>query len=127
MEHRHLCSYNLPQQINLIGPSCQELRITEDILQQEMSSTTPILEMILYVAFSSYLNNASIFELDQVRLRQNLSYQQSLDIVSQLSCENPVNFDLQQFKCELKKSKDSNDGFLRMENVKETNKNMSAL
>ena len=127
MEHRHLCSYNLPQQINLIGPSCQELRITEDILQQEMSSTTPILEMILYVAFSSYLNNASIFELDQVRLRQNLSYQQSLDIVSQLSCENPVNFDLQQFKCELKKSKDSKDGFLRMENVKETNKNMSAL
>ena len=83
--------------------------------------------MILYVAFSSYLNNASIFELDQVRLRQNLSYQQSLDIVSQLSCENPVNFDLQQFKCELKKSKDSKDGFLRMENVKETNKNMSAL
>ena len=120
MEHRHLCSYNLPQQINLIGPSCQELRITEDLL------LLLLLDMFLYVAFS-YLNNASIFELDQLRLRQNLSYQQSLDIVSHLSCENPVNFDLQQFKCELKKSKDSKDGFLRMENVKETNKNMSAL
>ena len=55
--------------------------------------------MIPYVALG-YLNNASIFELDQVRLKQNLSYQQSLDIVSHLSYENPVKFDLQQFKCE---------------------------
>ena len=60
----------------------------------------------------SYLNNGSIFELDQVRFKQNLTYQQSLDIVSHLSCENSKNFDLQQFNCELKKSK-------------ETNKNMS--
>ena len=44
--------------------------------------------MILYVALC-YLNNASIFELDQVKLKQNLSYQQSLDMVSHLSCENP--------------------------------------
>ena len=49
--------------------------------------------MILYVALC-YLNNASIFELDQVRLKQNLSDQQSLDIVSHLPCENPLNFDL---------------------------------
>ena len=55
--------------------------------------------MIPYVALC-YLNNASIFELDKVRLKQNLSDQQSLDIVSHLSYENPVNFDLQIFKCE---------------------------
>ena len=52
-----------------------------------------LLEMILYVVLC-YLNNALVFELDQARLKQNLSYQQSLDIVSHLSCENPVNFDL---------------------------------
>ena len=73
--------------------------------------------MILYVALC-YLNNASIFELDQVKLKQNLSYQQSLDMVSHLSCENPVNFELQQFKCEFKKSKDSQDGFFRMKKCK---------
>ena len=33
----------------------------------------------------SYLNNGSIFELDQVRFKQNLTYQQSLDIVSHVS------------------------------------------
>ena len=49
-----------------------------------------LLEMILYVVLC-YLNNALVFELDQVRLKQNLSYQQALDIVSHLSCENPVN------------------------------------
>ena len=65
-----------------------------------------------------YLNNGSIFELDQVRFKQNLTYQQSLDIVSHLSCENSKNFDLQQFKCELKKSKDNKDGFLRIEKTK---------
>ena len=66
----------------------------------------------------SYLNNGSIFELDQVRFKQNLTYQQSLDIVSHLSCENSKNFDLQQFKRELKKSKDNKDGFLRIEKTK---------
>ena len=40
MEHPDLCSYNLPQQINLIKPSCQELRITVDTLQQHMYFTT---------------------------------------------------------------------------------------
>ena len=34
------------------------------------------------------LNNGSILELDQVRLKQKLTYQQFLDIVSHLSCEN---------------------------------------
>ena len=43
-----------------------------------------------------YLNNGSILELDQVRLKQNLTYQQFLDIISHLSCENPENFDLEQ-------------------------------
>ena len=66
----------------------------------------------------SYLNNGSIFELDQVRFKQNLTYQQSLDIVSHLSCENSKNFDLQQFNCELKKSKDNKDGFLRIKKTK---------
>ena len=49
-----------------------------------------------------YLNNGSILELDQVRLKQNLTYQQFLDIISHLSCENPENLDLEQFKYELK-------------------------
>ena len=33
----------------------------------------------------SYLNNGSIFGLDQVRFKQNLTYQQSLDIASHVS------------------------------------------
>ena len=48
------------------------------------------------------MNNGSIFESDQARLKQNLTDQQFLDIVSHLSCQNPQNFDLQQFKYELK-------------------------
>ena len=37
VEHPDLYLYNLPQEINLIVASCQELRITEDTLQQHMS------------------------------------------------------------------------------------------
>ena len=40
MEHADLSSYNLPQEINLIRPSCNELGITVDTLQQHMSFTT---------------------------------------------------------------------------------------
>ena len=42
----------------------------------------------------SYLNNGFILELDQVRVKQNLTYQQFLVLVSHLSCSNPENFDL---------------------------------
>ena len=66
----------------------------------------------------SYLNNGSIFELDQVRFKQNLTHQQSLDIVSHVSCENSKNFDLQQFKCELKNQKIVKNGVLRIEKAK---------
>ena len=67
------------------------------------------------VSVTLSLNNGSILELDQVRLKQKLTYQPFLDIVSHLSCENPENFHWEQFKYELKKSKNSNDGFLRIE------------
>ena len=66
----------------------------------------------------SYLNNGFILELDQVRVKQNLTYQQVLVIVSHLSCSNPKNFDLEQFIYELKKFKNSNDGFLSIEKSK---------
>ena len=116
MEHPDLSSYNLPKQINFIGNSCQELGITLDTLQQLMPPTTTNDS----VSVTLSLNNGSILELDQVRLKQKLTYQQFLDIVSHLSCENPEteNFDLEQFKYELKKIKNSNDGFLRIEKSK---------
>ena len=41
MDHPDLSPYNLPQKINLMQPSCQELRITVDTLQQHMSSLYP--------------------------------------------------------------------------------------
>ena len=65
-----------------------------------------------------YLNNGSILELDQVRLKQNLTYQQFLDIVSHLSCENPENLDLEQFMYEFKKLENSHDRFLRIKKSK---------
>ena len=114
MEQPDLSSCNLPKQINFIGNSCQELGITLDTLQQLMPLTTTNDS----VSVTLSLNNGSILELDQARLKQKLTYQQFLDIVSHLSCENPENFDLEQFKYELKKLKNSNDGFLRIEKSK---------
>ena len=113
VKHPDLSSYNLPKQINFIGNSCQEIGITLDTLQQLLPPTTT--NDSVSVNFS--LNNGSILELDQVRLKQKLTYQQFLDIVSHLSCENleAENFDLEQFKYELKKIKNSNEGFLRIE------------
>ena len=69
---------------------------------------------ICYFVFEQWFH----LELNQVRLTQRFTYQQFLDIVSHLSCENPENFDLEQFKYELKKLKNSNDGFLRIEKSK---------
>ena len=47
------------------------------------------------VSITLLLNYGSILELDKVRLKQNLTYRQVLDIVSHLSCENSENFDLE--------------------------------
>ena len=98
VEHPDLSSCNLPKEINFIGHSCQELSITLDTLQQHTSPTTTNDS----VSVTLCLKNGSILELDQVRLQQNLTYQQFLHIVSHLSCENPESFDLEQFKHELK-------------------------
>ena len=114
VEHPDLSSCNLPKQINFIGPSCQELGITLDSL---MSSPTTTRNDSVSITLP-YLNNGSILKLDQVRLQQNLTYQQFLDIVSHLSGENSENFDLEQFKYELKKLKYSHGGFLRKEKSK---------
>ena len=113
VEHPDLSSCNLPNQINFIGPSCQELGITLDTLMSPTTTRNDSVSMTL-----PYLNNGSILELDQVRLKQNLTYQQFLDIASHLSCDNSENFDLEQFKYELKKIKSSHDRFLRIEKSK---------
>ena len=120
MEHSNLSSCNLPKQINFIGPSCQELGITLDTLMSPTTTRNDSVSITL-----AYLNNGSILELDQVRLKQNLTYQQFLDIVNHLSCENPQNFDLKQYKYELKILKNSHDGFLRIEKSKRDQQNMS--
>ena len=101
MDHPDLSSCNLPKQINFIGPSCQDLGITLDTLMAPATT-----------------RNDSVDQVDQVRLTQNLTYQQFLGIVSHLSCKNPENFDFEQFKYELKKLKNSHDGFLRIEKSK---------
>ena len=80
MEHSNLSSCNLPKQINFIGPSCQEFSITLDTL---ISPTTTTRNDSVSVTLP-YLDNGSILELDQVRLKQNLTlptvswYSQSL-------------------------------------------------
>ena len=70
VEHPDLPSYNLPQVINFIGPSCQELGITLDTLMSPPNTRNNSVSIAL-----SYLNNGSILllELDQVRLKQNLT------------------------------------------------------
>ena len=104
VEHPDLSLYNLPNQINFIGPSCQELEITVDTLQQHMPHTATTRNDSVSATLS-FLNNGSILEWEQVSFKQNLTDQEFLDIVSHLSCENPKNFDLHQFKYELKKKK----------------------
>ena len=70
VEHPDLSSYNLPKVINFIGPSCQELGITLDTLMSPPNTRNNSVSIAL-----SYLNNGSILllELDQVRLKQNLT------------------------------------------------------
>ena len=116
VEHPDRSSYNLPKQKKFIGSSCQESGITLDTLMSPPTTTTTRNDSASIAL--SYLNNGSILELDQVRLKQNLTYHQFLDIVSHLSCENPENFDLEQFKYELKKFKNCHDGCLGIEKRK---------
>ena len=120
VEHPDRSSYNLSKQIKFIGSSCQESGITLDTLISPTTTTTTTTTTrndSASIALS-YLNNGSILELDQVSLKQNLTYHLFLDIVSHLSCENPETFGLEQFKYELKKLKNSHDGFLRIEKRK---------
>ena len=117
VEHPDQSSYNLSKRIKFIGPSCQESGITLDTLMSPTTTTTTTRNDSVSIALS-YLNNGSILELDRVRLKQNLTYHQFLDIVSHLSCENPENFDLEQFKYELKKFKNCHDGCLGIEKRK---------
>ena len=118
VEHPDRSSYNLPKQKKFIGSSCQESGITLDTLMSPTTTTTTTTRNDSASIALSYLNNGSILELDQVRLKQNLTYHQFLDIFSHLSCENPENFGLEQFKYEFKKFKNSHDGFLRIEKRK---------
>ena len=113
MEHPDQSSCNLPKQINFTGSSCQELSTTLETLMSPTTTRNDSVSITL-----PYLNNGSILELDQVRLKQNATYQQFLDIVSHLSGKNSESFDLEQFKYEFKKLKNSHSGFLRIEKSK---------